>query len=94
MLLDTFHYGLYYYDKTYCARFQVVTTAGTTRLALPQTGLRSSISSSLATGGCMFVATTSGDAGRCTVHLELHSSNVYRCVLEEEADDGGTFDKR
>ena len=68
--------------------------AETTRRALPQTEMMAYTSSSTATGGCMFVATTSARAGRCIVLPELHSSKVSRCVLEEEADDEGTFDKR
>ena len=35
----------------------------------------------------MFVATTSGDAVRCTVHQELDSSKVYRCVPGKDAGD-------
>ena len=33
--------------------------------------------------GCMFVATTSGDAGRCTVEPELDSSKVSLCVSDK-----------
>ena len=61
--------------------------AETTRRALKETGIRGNIISSTATGGCSFNATPSGDAGRCTVHLELHSRKASRCVLEEDIHD-------
>ena len=55
--------------------------------ALLQTELVGTTSSSTATRGCMFDATTSGDVGRWAVHPELHSTQVYRCVAGEDADD-------
>ena len=48
---------------------------------------RNTTSSSMPTGGCMFVAMTSGDVGRCTVQPELVSSKVSRCVPDKEAGD-------
>ena len=73
--------------KPCSARFQVGMIAAITTHALQKTLRKGNISSSTATEGCMFVATTSGDAGRCIVHPELGSSRGYRCVLNEEADD-------
>ena len=36
---------------------------------------------------CMFVATISGDVGRCTGQPGLDSSKVYRCLPDKEAGD-------
>ena len=55
--------------------------------ALQKTERRRNTSASTATRGCMFVATTSGDVGRCTVQPELLSNDSTRCVPDKEAGD-------
>ena len=69
--------------------------AGIIIRALPQTEVRANITLSTGTRGCMFNATTSADAGRCTVHRELDSNQSTRCVAGEEAvDRPEKFDRR
>ena len=60
---------------------------GNNKAGLQKTERRTNTSSSTATRGCMFVATTSGDVVRCTVHPELLSNQSTRCVSDKEAGD-------
>ena len=73
--------------KTCSARFQAGMIAEITSRAVQKTGRKGNTRSSTATGGCMFVATTPGDAWRCIVQLELSSIRGNRGVLNEEAAD-------
>ena len=55
---------------------------------LQKTERRRNTSASTATRGCVFVATTSGYVGRCTVQPELSTSNdSTQCVPDKEAGD-------
>ena len=76
-----------YITKACSLLFQLGTTAGITRRARLQIELVGTTFSSTPTRECTFVATPSGDAGRWAVHPELHSTQVYRCVAGDEADD-------
>ena len=63
------------------------TIAGITSQGQQKTERRTNTSSSTATRGCMFVAVTSGDVVRCTVHPELLSNDSTRCAPDKEAGD-------
>ena len=79
--------GVYHTITKPCSvLFQVGTIAEITSPVLQKTQ-RNRNTSGTATSGCMFVATTSGDVGRCTVQPELFSNDSTRCVPDKEAGD-------
>ena len=59
---------------------------------LQQTECKRNTSSRTPTRECMFFATTSGDAGRCTGQPGLDSSKVPRCMPHKEAGERSTED--
>ena len=78
--------GVYHTITKPCSvLFQEGTIAGITNHGLQKTEIRANTSSNTSTRGCMFVATTSGDVGRCTGQPGLDSNDSTRCVPDKEA---------